>query len=94
MFIVAKLLKYDEERNEIKTEQMSFVLFKDIMITFQEFHNSIFVDSYFLVLEKIDDRIDLLEEQLISNPEKEVLKEIYELKREMIYIKNYIWSLR
>jgi len=26
------------------------------------------------VLEKIDDRIDLLEEQLISNPEKEVLK--------------------
>lgn len=122
-FVIAKLFRYYEEKNEIKSEQISFVLLKDILITFQEFPNSTFdnvierieegsnirknnvdylfyalidavVDSYFLVLEEIDNRIDLLEEQLISNPEKKVLQEVYELKRELIYIGNYIWPIR
>ena len=52
------------------------------------------VDGYFLELEKIDDKIDLLEEELMINPQKRLLQEIYELKREMIYIRNSIWPLR
>ena len=42
IFILAKLLKYDEAKNEILTEQISFVLFEDMLITFQEFPDDIF----------------------------------------------------
>ena len=52
------------------------------------------VDNYFFVLEKLGERIDALEEQLIAEPRRELLGEIHGLKREMIELRKSVWPLR
>jgi magnesium transporter len=52
------------------------------------------VDNYFFVLEKLGERIDTLEEQLIAEPRRELLGEIHALKREMIELRKSVWPLR
>jgi len=52
------------------------------------------VDHYFVVLEQLGERIDFLEEELISAPERTTLHEIHELKREMITLRRSVWPLR
>jgi magnesium transporter len=52
------------------------------------------VDSYFAILEKIGDKIEELEEHLISQPDAQILQSIHHLKREMIYLRRSIWPLR
>ena len=52
------------------------------------------VDGYFDILEKIGGRIEDMEEDLVSNPNPKILQEIYNLKREMIYIRKSVWPLR
>ena len=52
------------------------------------------VDNYFFVLEKLGERIDGLEEQLIAEPRRELLREIHALKREMIELRKSVWPLR
>jgi len=52
------------------------------------------VDNYFFVLEKLGERIDGLEEDLITNPRREILHEIHLLKREMIELRKALWPLR
>ncbi len=52
------------------------------------------VDSYFGILEKVGDRIEGLEDELISDPDERTLQQIYALKREMISLRRSIWPLR
>jgi len=52
------------------------------------------VDSYFLVLEKLGERIEGLEEELVSDPGQKTLRHIHGLKREMITLRRSIWPLR
>lgn len=52
------------------------------------------VDSYFGVLEKIGDRIETLEEELVSAPSPSTLKQIHHLKKEMILLRKSVWPLR
>jgi magnesium transporter len=52
------------------------------------------VDYYFVILEKLGERIELLEEMLVSHPRTETLKEIHTLKREMIFLRKAVWPLR
>jgi magnesium transporter len=52
------------------------------------------VDNYFFVLEQLGERIDGLEEQLVSEPRRELLHEIHGLKREMISLRKSVWPLR
>jgi len=52
------------------------------------------VDNYFLVLEKIGEKIDSLQEDLIKNPNLETLEELQNLKNKIIFIKKSIWPLR
>jgi len=52
------------------------------------------VDNYFIILEKIGERVELLEETLISEPGPETLHMIHNLKREMIYLRKSVWPLR
>jgi magnesium transporter len=124
MFLVLKMLSFDEERGEITTEQVSLILGQNYVISFQEREGDVFnpvrdrirnakgrirrmgadylayalldsiVDSYFLILERIGDRIEGLEEDLISNPDEKTLQTIHHLKREMIFLRRSIWPLR
>jgi magnesium transporter len=52
------------------------------------------VDHYFVVLEKLSDRIETLEEELLESPTQEQLETIHELKREMILLRRSVWPLR
>ena len=52
------------------------------------------VDSYFLILEKVGERIEDIEEELVTNPTTETLHEIHKLKRDMIILRKSVWPLR
>ena len=52
------------------------------------------VDNYFIILEKSAERIEILEESLISDPGPETLQLLHHLKREMIYLRKSVWPLR
>jgi magnesium transporter len=52
------------------------------------------VDNYFLVLEKMGENIEMLEEGLLSGPSRETLEEMHILKRELISLRRSVWPLR
>ena len=52
------------------------------------------IDNYFVVLEKIGERIEEIEDELIYNPVPETLQKLHDLKREMILLRKSVWPLR
>ncbi len=111
------------DNGELEVEQFSFILFKDLVISFQQSNSNLYegilsrmgdgsnirkngaddllyaltdiiVDNYFLVVEQMGEKIDEVEDKVLSNPEREVLQEIYELKRNLIYIRKTLWPMR
>lgn len=52
------------------------------------------VDRYFLVLEKLGERIENLEEELIENPQREIIQEIHALKNATLMMRRSVWPLR
>jgi magnesium transporter len=52
------------------------------------------VDGYFDILERMGDRIEDLEEELLSNPDVKTSQAIHFLKREMIFLRRSVWPLR
>jgi magnesium transporter len=52
------------------------------------------VDSYFSVLEKIGEKVESLEEDLVESPEPETLQVIHHMKRELVFLRRSIWPLR
>ncbi|MFH1127681.1 MAG: magnesium/cobalt transporter CorA [archaeon] len=124
LYIVLKMLSYDEKNNEINAEQISLILGSNFVISFQERAGDIFdpirerigsgkgrirksgadylayalmdaiVDQYFVILETLGERIEDMEEELVTNPTPETLKAIHNMKREMIFLRKSIWPLR
>ena len=52
------------------------------------------VDNYFVVLEHVAERIEPLEEMIVTEPGPEALREIQALKRQMIFLRKSVWPLR
>ncbi len=52
------------------------------------------VDNYFVVLERLGEKIESLEEGVVSNPAAQTLQEIHRLKRQMIFLRRAVWPLR
>ena len=52
------------------------------------------VDNYFLILERFGDRIEGMEDELVTNPTPETLQTIHTLKRELIFLRRSVWPLR
>jgi magnesium transporter len=52
------------------------------------------VDNYFVVLERIGEEIESLEEELLSDPRPETSRTIHHLKRELIFLRKSVWPLR
>ncbi|MCL7415908.1 MAG: magnesium/cobalt transporter CorA [ANME-2 cluster archaeon] len=124
IFIVLKMLLFEEAKNIIQAEQVSFILGSNFVISFQEGEGDIFnpvrerirkskgrirkmggdylayalmdaiVDHYFVILEKLGERIEEIEEELVTNPVPQTLQTIHELKREMIFLRKSVWPLR
>jgi magnesium transporter len=124
LYVVIRMLSYDDERKEVLGEQVSLILTDHCVFSFQERPGDIFeglrerirkgkgrirrmgadyllyalldtlVDQYFLILEKLGERIEELENEVITSPVPESVKNIHRLKREMIYLRKAVWPLR
>lgn len=125
MFCLLNMLYFNEKDSAVETEQISIVLSKQFVITFQEdasrdvfnplrdklqfrsnkirqsgtdylFYSLIdmIVDNYFLVMEKLSDKIEILEEDIIRHPNNRSLAKINQLRKEMIVLKRNIAPVR
>lgn len=52
------------------------------------------VDNYFVVLEKVEDKIENFEESIVDKASNDLFSEVYTLKREMIFLWKAVWPLR
>lgn len=52
------------------------------------------VDNYFAVLENLGEKIEFLDEKLVTNPTSETLQAIHNLKSNMLFLRKSVWPLR
>ncbi|MFH0886626.1 MAG: magnesium/cobalt transporter CorA [bacterium] len=125
LFVVLKMLHISKSNGEVVTEQVSLILGKNYVISFQEeeegdvfdpirdrlrhnkgrirelgpdylFYSLIdaIVDNYFVIMEGFEERIEEMEETLVTNPTTKTLRDIHGMKRELIMLRKSIWPLR
>ncbi len=54
----------------------------------------IIVDNYFVVLEKLGEHIEDVEDEVITDPSPATVRHAHELKSEMIFLRKSVWPLR
>jgi len=54
----------------------------------------IIVDHYFLALEKVEERIELLDDEVINRTEKSHIESIYNLRNLLLHIRRSVYPLR
>jgi magnesium transporter len=54
----------------------------------------IVVDQYFVVLERLGERIEVVEGRLLADPDTTTLLKIQYLKKEMLLLRKWIWPVR
>jgi magnesium transporter len=52
------------------------------------------VDHYFVVMEKMGEKIDDLENEVVANPKRETLRGVQQLRDEILLVRRSIWPLR
>ena len=119
------MLYFNEKDSAVETEQISIILGKNFVISFQEdetrdvfdplrerlkishtkvrqqgadflFYTLIdlIVDNYFVVMEKLGEKIETLEEDIVRSPNSRSLAKINMLRKEMIVLKRSIAPVR
>ena len=125
LYCLLNMLYYNEKTQTVEQEQISIVLGKDFVITFQEdptrdvfnpirdrlkISNSklrqrgadylcytmldLIVDNYFLVMEKLGNCIELVEEDVIRRSNTRSLARINQFRKELIVLKRNIAPVR
>ncbi len=122
-FLVMKMLTLTE-RQDVMVEQVSLVLGRNFVLSFQENGSDVFqpvrerlrsgkgrlrqagadyllyalvdaiVDQYFAVLESLGEKIESLQQVVVSDPKPDTLREIHSLKRQLLFIRRAVWPLR
>lgn len=119
IFCLLNMLYYNEEKHSVEQEQISIILAKDVVISFQEdAHRDVFtplreklkvpntklrqrgadllcyalldmiVDHYFVVMEKMGERIEMVEEEVMKGNNPSALAHITQLRKELIVLKR------
>jgi magnesium transporter len=52
------------------------------------------VDHYFVVMEKMGEKIDDLENEVVANPKRETLRGVQQLRDEILLVRRSVWPLR
>jgi magnesium transporter len=52
------------------------------------------VDNYFVILERLGERIESMEEELVAEPTEKTLQQIHSLKRQTTSLRKSVWPLR
>ena len=125
LFCLLNMLYFNEQTGAVETEQISIVLGKDFIVSFQEDANrdvfnsireklrinhtklrlsgadylcyamlDMIVDHYYSVMEKLGDRIEILEERIIRSSNTRSLAELNSLRKELIVLKRNVSPVR
>lgn len=124
LYIVMKMFQFQEADNAIDDEQLSFILKKDLLISFQEKDGDVFshvkkrlydgkgtfrargsdyllyalmdsiVDYYFLVIEKLGERIEDLENDLLEKPNQNSMLKLHSFRSEILTLRRSVYPLR
>lgn len=125
LFCLLNMLYFNDRTGAVETEQISIVLGKDYVLSFQEDASrdvfnpireklkvvgsklriskadylcytmlDMIVDNYYLVMEKLGERIELLEEKIIRGSNTRSLAEINSLRKELIVLKRNVSPVR
>lgn len=124
IFVVLKMLQYDDQNDEVDSQQVSLVLGPNFVLSFEESESDVFaairdriraakgrirklgadylayslmdavVDNYFVVMEKLGEKIESLEEELVANPTRETLRTIHRLRGNMLSVRRALWPFR
>lgn len=125
MFCLLNMLYFNDTKKTVETEQISIVLGKEFVLSFQEDASrdvfdplrnklklaksqirqrsadyllyamlDLIVDNYFLVMEKLGEQIEYLEEDVIRKSNTRSLARINQLRKEQIILKRNIAPAR
>ncbi|MFZ4770054.1 MAG: magnesium/cobalt transporter CorA, partial [Ferruginibacter sp.] len=125
LFCLMNMLYFNEKDSSVETEQVSIILGKNFVISFQEDANrdlfnplrdklklsgskvrmsgsdflyysliDMVVDNFYVVMEKLGDRIEQLEEEIIRRPNNRSLAQINRLRKELIFLKRNVSPVR
>ncbi len=124
VFLVLKMTFFDQETHVITSEQVSLIVGRGFVISFQEREGDVFealrdrirkgkgrvrrrgsdylayslldsvVDHYFVLLERLGDALESIQEELLTAPKAETLQAIYRLRRENILLRKSVWPVR
>jgi magnesium transporter len=125
LYCLLNMLYFNERTGSVETEQISIVLGKNFVLSFQEDANrdvfnfireklrssssklrqssadylcyaliDMIVDHYFVVMEKLGERIETLEEKIVRSSNTRALAEINSLRKELIVLKRNVTPVR
>jgi magnesium transporter len=125
IFCLLNMLYYNQEKDAVEQEQISIILAKDVVISFQEdAHRDVFnslreklrmpgsklrqrgadllcyalldmiVDHYFIVMEKLGERIEEVEDEVARGNNPRALANITRLRKELIVLKRNFSPVR
>ncbi len=125
LFSVVNMLFYNDEKQVLEHEQISLILGKNFVLTFQEdAERDVFnalrerlkapasrtrtkqadylyytlldtiVDHYFIVMEKLGEALENLEEEIVRNSSTRSLAHISIIRKEMIVLKRSVYPVR
>jgi len=125
IFCLLNMLYYNTEKFAVEQEQISIVLSKNVVISFQEDANrdvfnalreklklssskirqrtadylcyallDLIVDHYYLVMEKLGERIEMIEDDVARGNNPRVLSYITQLRKELIILKRNFSPVR
>ena len=124
VFLSVKEFCYQEKGDRVTTEQVSIVLGKNFLLSFEEGNDAPFepvreklrkykgrirkmgtgylgyrlldaiVDGYFVILERLGEKVEGLQEKVVTEPNPQVLRTIQTLRTEMARFYRSVWPLR
>jgi magnesium transporter len=125
LFCLLNMLYFNEQKKSVETEQISIILGRNFVLSFQEdaqrdvfnpirtrlkLNNAkirqrgadylcyslldMIVDNYFIVMEKVSEQIEVVEEEVIRNSNTRSLARINQLRKELIVLKRNFAPVR
>ncbi len=124
LFMVLKMIRYENEKQMIVNEQLSLVLGDTFLLTFQEQPGDVFepvrerirnqkgrirgagidylayalldtvVDNYIFIIERMGEKIEDIEQEVLEKADHEVMEKINTFKREMNFLRKSIRPAR